>query len=117
MSPEQAAGRERLDARSDLYSIGAVACFLLTGHPPFVRGNVLRVPAARGNESAVFSDYLRGELPVDLQALVLRCLETDPADRFADAGSLEHALAACGCAGTRTKEKAARWWREQAGEL
>jgi serine/threonine-protein kinase len=116
MSPEQAAGRERLDARSDLYSLGAVAYCLLTGHPPFVRENMLQVLAAHGDDPPVFPDHLQRELPADLQALVLRCLEKDPDDRFADAASLEQALSACGCAGRWTREKAARWWQEHAPE-
>lgn len=115
-SPEQAAGRDRLDARSDLYSLGAVAYFLLTGQPPFVRGNVLQVMAAHRNELARFPDHLEEQLPTDLQVVVLRCLEKDPAGRFADAGSLEQALAACGCAAAWTRDEAARWWQEKAGE-
>jgi len=116
LSPEQAAGRDRLDARSDLYSLGAVAYFLLTGQPPFVRGNVLELLAAHRNELARFPSHLEEQLPNDLQAVVLRCLEKDPARRFTDAGSLEQALAACGCATVWTREKATRWWQEQAGE-
>ena len=116
MSPEQAASRERLDARSDLYSLGAVAFFLLTGRPPFVHENVLQTLKSHGNESAAFPDDFKDVLPVDLQALVLRCLEKNPADRFPDAGRLEQALATCGCAGKWTQEMAAQWWREHAAE-
>jgi len=115
MSPEQAAAPDRLGARSDLYSMGAVAFFLLTGQPPFVRGNVLQVLAAHRNEPAGFPSNFKEQLPADLQAVVLRCLEKDPAGRFADSGSLEQALAACGCTSAWTREKAARWWQEQAG--
>jgi len=116
MSAEQAAGQEHLDGRSDLYSLGAVAFFLLTGEPPFVRENVLQVLAAHGSETAAFPDRFQEELPADLQAVVLRCLEKDPADRFADADGLDQALGACACAGSWTSAKAARWWKEQAGE-
>lgn len=115
MSPEQAAGRDRLDARSDLYSLGAVAYFLLIGQPPFVRGNALEFMAAHRSELARFPDHLEEQLPTDLQAVVLRCLEKDPARRFADAGSLEQALAACGCATVWTREKATQWWQEHDG--
>jgi serine/threonine-protein kinase len=116
MAPEQAAGRDHPDARSDLYSLGAVGYFLLTGHPPFVRGSVLQVLAAHERDPAVFPDPIRMELPADLQAVVLRCLEKDPAARFADASDLDRALAACHCAGSWTREEAARWWGSMAGE-
>jgi serine/threonine-protein kinase len=116
LSPEQAAGQERLDARSDLYSLGAVAFFLLTAQPPFVRGNVLQVLAAHRSEPARFPTQSKEQLPTDLQVVVLRCLAKNPADRFADVESLEQALAACGCAGSWTRETAARWWQEQAAD-
>jgi serine/threonine-protein kinase len=58
-------------------------------------------------------DQLRADVPADLQAVVLRCLEKDPDRRFADARSLDKALAACCAAGLWTEERAADWWRGQ----
>jgi serine/threonine-protein kinase len=57
---------------------------------------------------------LRPDVPADLQAVVLRCLEKDPACRFPDADSLEQALARCRCADQWTRQQAADWWRNQA---
>jgi eukaryotic-like serine/threonine-protein kinase len=108
MAPEQAAGRDRPDARSDLYSLGAVGYFLLTGQPPFVRGSVSQVLAAHRGDRVAFPFHLQGGLPADLQAVVLRCLEKDPADRLSDAAQLDGALAACGCSGSWTRDDAAR---------
>ncbi len=114
MSPELAAGKGDLDARSDLYGLGAVAYFLLTGRPPFVRGSAVQTLAAHLAEPVVAPDRHRPEVPADLQAVVLRCLEKDPARRFPDAGTLDQALARCGCAGQWTGEQAAAWWRDSA---
>jgi serine/threonine-protein kinase len=112
MSPEQAAGKADLDGRSDIYSLGAVAYFLLTGHPPFVRATALQTLAAHIYESAAELDRHAG-VAADLQAVVLRCLEKDPARRFPDAESLDQALAQCGCAGRWTRERADAWWLKQ----
>jgi serine/threonine-protein kinase len=95
MSPEQAAGGAALDARSDLYSLGAVAYFLLTGQPPFIRATAVQTLAAHLGEPVVPPSRLWPEVPADLEAVVLRCLEKDPARRFPDAPALERALAAC----------------------
>ncbi|HXG09078.1 MAG TPA: serine/threonine-protein kinase [Gemmataceae bacterium] len=111
MSPEQAAGKTDLDARTDIYSLGAVAYFLLTGQPPFVRDTAMQVLLAHVYEPAPPLSELRPDVPADLQAVVLRCLEKDPAKRFPDAASLEKALAACECAGRWTEEMAAAAWR------
>jgi serine/threonine-protein kinase len=112
MSPEQAAGTPELNGRSDIYSLGAVAYFLLTGHPPFVRPTALQTLAAHIYESPAGLDG-QADVDPDLQAVVLRCLEKDPARRFPDAESLDQALAQCGCAGRWTRERAEAWWLKQ----
>jgi serine/threonine-protein kinase len=113
VSPEQASGGVGLDARSDVYSLGAVAYFLLTGRPPFDRDTALRTIVAHLHDPVARPTELRPEVPADLEAVVLRCLEKDPAKRFADVGDLETALAACGCVGEWHEEAAARWWSDR----
>jgi tRNA A-37 threonylcarbamoyl transferase component Bud32 len=112
MSPEQAAGKSDIDARSDIYSLGAVAYFLLTGQAPFVRETAMMMLMAHAYEPVVPPTNLRPEVPEDLQAVVLRCLEKDPSRRFPDAHSLEQALASCAAADQWTAEQAALWWHE-----
>jgi serine/threonine-protein kinase len=113
MSPEQADGKASLDARGDIYSLGAVAYYVLTGQPPFVRPTPMQTLIAHVYEKPIPPDQLQGEVPPDLQAVVLRCLEKDPAQRFADARSLDQALAGCQAAGRWTEERAAAWWHGQ----
>jgi serine/threonine-protein kinase len=114
MSPEQAGGEENVDARSDLYSVGALAYFLLTGQPPFADRSPARVLAAHLYEPPVPLTQHRPEVPGDLQAVVMRCLAKEPIERFADAESLEAALANCHSCGEWSSKEAARWWRGQA---
>jgi eukaryotic-like serine/threonine-protein kinase len=114
MSPEQAAGQADLDARSDIYSLGAVAYFLLTGRPPFVRETPLLTLVAHLTDPVPPPRDLRPDLPADLQAVVLHCLEKDPARRFPDAAALERALAQCACADGWSWEAAGDWWRARA---
>jgi serine/threonine-protein kinase len=113
MSPEQADSKKDLDARGDIYSLGAVAYFLLTGQPPFVRPSPLQTLIAHLRDAPAPLEQLRAEVPADLQAVVLRCLEKDPDRRFADARGLDQALAACRVAGLWTEERAAGWWHAQ----
>jgi eukaryotic-like serine/threonine-protein kinase len=113
MSPEQAAGQENLDARSDIYSVGAVAYFLLTGRAPFVYASSVRTLAAHLYELPSALTEHRPDLSRDLEALVLRCLAKNPDDRFADAKSLEAALVACRMPGAWSAEEAAIWWRSR----
>jgi serine/threonine-protein kinase len=67
VSPEQAAPQADVDARSDIYSMGAVAYFLLTGRPPFVRGSVVQTLAAHISEPLVPSADFHEWVPSDLR--------------------------------------------------
>jgi serine/threonine-protein kinase len=106
LSPEQAGGQESLDARSDIYSVGALAYFLLTGKPPFAGRSGVKVLAAHLYETPEPLSARRPDVPADLEAVVLRCLAKEPSSRFPDAGSLEAALAACCSAGRWTERDA-----------
>jgi serine/threonine-protein kinase len=117
MSPEQADGKRDLGALSDIYSLGAVAYYLLTGQPPFVRSTLLQTLVAHARDTPMALSQLRAEVPLDLEGVVLRCLEKDPARRFPDARALEIALAGCHAAGLWTEERAAAWWLSQAGSI
>jgi eukaryotic-like serine/threonine-protein kinase len=107
MAPEQAAG-EPVDARGDVYSLGAVAHYALLGRPPFGGKNARQVIAAHRTEPVPPLDGV----PADLAAVVTRCLAKDPADRFPTVRDLDRALAACACAANWSVEQAATWWAD-----
>src|SRR5262249_16042623 len=113
MSPEQAAGKP-LDARSDLYSLGCVAYFLLTGRPPFPRETAMQMLMAHAYDPVVPPSSVRPGVPADVEGVVLRCLAKDPAARCAGADGLEKALASCATAEVWTEEQAKAWWGGQA---
>jgi serine/threonine-protein kinase len=113
MSPEQVKGKDALDARSDIYNLGLVAYFLLTGQPPFERESPMEALMAHVYEPVPAFEQLRPGLPADLQEIVRMCLEKDPANRFQSVAALEKALAQCACADGWDEDKAAAWWREQ----
>src|SRR5262249_32816186 len=92
MSPEQALGKPHLDARSDIYSLGAVAYFLGTGGFPSDRDTRMKTVLAHAHEKVIPPSQVREGIPVDFEAVILRCLEKEPAARYPDAESLERAL-------------------------
>jgi len=112
MSPEQAAGESAVDARGDVYSLGAVAFFALTGRPPFQGKTLGQLLAAHWSEPPPALTDLRPEVPADLAAVVARCLAKDRSDRFLSAGDLAWALEQCECAADWSAECAAEWWRQ-----
>lgn len=108
MCPEQAAG-ESVDRRGDLYSLGAVAFFCLTGRPPFEGTSVGKLISAHLTQPAPDVREFRPDVPADLAAVVARCLAKDPAERFPAACALEGALAACACSEEWSAALAAQW--------
>jgi serine/threonine-protein kinase len=112
MSPEQTTGSVELDERSDIYAMGAVAYYLLTGRPPFEGENGIAVMIAHARDPVVPPSQVRPGIPKDLERVVLLCLAKDPAQRYPDAASLERALGACASAGNWDQDQAARWWRD-----
>jgi serine/threonine-protein kinase len=113
MSPEQAQGHTELDARSDIYNIGAVAYFLTTGKMVFDRPSTLQMLHAHGYEPFVPGPEFQQRVPADLQRVIARCLEKDPEKRYQDVTALEGALAACACASRWTPARAEAWWQQR----
>jgi eukaryotic-like serine/threonine-protein kinase len=116
MSPEQA-NQQPVDARSDIYCLGAVGYFLLTGRPPFDDPRPLAVIIAHARDPVTPPAQYRPDLPEDLEQVILRCLAKEPAKRYQTALELKEALDACRDAGTWTIEDALRWWQENEKEI
>ena len=91
-SPEQLRGDE-LNARSDMYSVGATLFYLLTGHAPFEEGNMVKLLSRVLEETPPNPRALRNEIPRNLAKIVLRCLAKTPSDRFKSYAELRTALA------------------------
>jgi eukaryotic-like serine/threonine-protein kinase len=94
MAPEQASADPHTDYRADIYAVGAVAYEMLTGRPPFTGPTVQAVLAAQVTKRVEPIEDLRPSVPPGLQALVMRCLEKKPADRWQTAEELLHQLEA-----------------------
>lgn len=110
MCPEQAGGDAAIDARGDVYSLGAVAFFALTGRPPFDAQTVGKLLAAHLTQTPPSVMEINKEIPIDLAFVVERCLAKNPSERFQTAAELERALATCGCAGDWSATCGTSWW-------
>jgi len=90
MAPEQATADPHVDHRADLYALGALGYEMLTGRPPFVGTSPHQVLAAQVTELPDPVTDHRAAVPPALAALVMRCLEKKPADRWQSAAELHH---------------------------
>lgn len=112
MSPEACKSPDNVDARSDLYAVGAVGYFLLTGTPLFVGGSVLDILNHQAKtQPEPFSQ--RGGQPVspEMEQLLMRCLAKSPADRPPSAQAMIAALDEIATATAWTQSEAREWWR------
>ena len=111
LAPETVTAPETVDARTDLYALGAVGYWLLTGTPVFSGRSTLEV-CAHHLHSVPDRPSARLGAPVapDLEAVILSCLAKRPEDRPPSANALRERLRACAAAGRWTNARAAQWW-------
>jgi serine/threonine-protein kinase len=115
LSPEAIREPGAVGPRSDLYGLGAVGWFLLTGRPPFdgdgfveLCAHHLYTPPLRP------SKHLGRDLPRDLEDVLLWCLQKDPERRPGSAAMLADALGRCAAAGGWNERDATAWWAARA---
>ena len=115
ISPEQTGRMNRaVDHRADLYALGAVAYFLLTGSPPFSGKHLIEICGQHLHGVPVPpSQRLGRPVPAGLERLVLECLAKKPEQRPRDASSLQQRLLHCASEAPWTLDEARDWWREQ----
>ena len=96
MAPEAIKGEHYVDGRSDLYALGAVGYFMLTGRPIFNSNNVVEIVAHHLHTIPAPPSQRTGRtIPPDLEAALTRCLAKDPRDRFGTARELTDAMVEC----------------------
>jgi serine/threonine-protein kinase len=115
MSPEQAESEGDIDSRCDIYSVGAVAYFLLTGRPPFERKSATGYIIAHAREQPAKIGDIHSGIPEPLADLVMKCLEKKRDDRFQSVEALRVALTdSIPVAGVWSASDARDWWQHHA---
>ena len=117
MSPESIRDPRAVDGRSDLYAVGAVAYYLLTGQHVFSGNTVVEVCSHHLHSKPQPPSERVGSVPAELEALILRCLEKDPAARPASARELATALDDLTGVSDWTPDAALTWWTVEGPSL
>jgi serine/threonine-protein kinase len=111
MSPESMLTPGAGDPRSDLYALGAVAYYLLSGHPVFEAGSVVEVIDRHLHAEPVSPSVRLGRaIPHELEALVMQCLRKPAEERPESARTLRYGLRRCRLVPAWTSDDAAAWW-------
>jgi eukaryotic-like serine/threonine-protein kinase len=109
MAPEAIRAADTVDARTDIYALGAVAYFLLAGGELFDGKSIVEVCSQHLHQEPAPLSTRGVSVPADLEAIVLACLAKDPALRPQSAFELRRRLVACGVEGWDA-EQARDWW-------
>lgn len=110
MSPEQATGGNEVDERSDIYSLGAVMYLMVTGKPPFDYQQPIKVLVAHASETPVSPREINPSIPLELEEIIMRCLEKQPDDRFQDVATLAEQLEHVPLTDSWSSKLASEWW-------
>jgi serine/threonine-protein kinase len=118
MAPEAITAPDGVDARADLYALGAVGYYLLTGEHVFTGRSLIEILSQHLHTAPVPpSERLRGPVPKDLEQLVMACLQKSPGDRPASARELQLALRACRDVRAWGEDDARGWFDTHAESL
>ncbi len=110
MAPEMAVSRE-IDGRADLYALGCMAYWLLSGRLVFERDTPMAVVVAHANEEPIpLQEISELPVPAELNALIHRCLAKSPDDRPGSAAELARELEAIPIDQPWTRDRARAWW-------
>jgi serine/threonine-protein kinase len=111
LPPEVALGAGPVDGRADIYALGCVAYWLLTGKPVFEGASAMQVVIDHVRTAPVPPSLRTGQpIPEALERIVLHCLEKDPARRPSSVVALSNQLQALGLESRWTEERAQAWW-------
>ncbi|MDA2935446.1 serine/threonine protein kinase [Acidobacteria bacterium AH-259-D05] len=112
MAPELAVGKENVDARADIYSLGCVAYWLLTGQLVFENSNPVAMVVDHVNKPpSPPSQRTEIEIPDALERVILSCLEKEPDARPSSALDLYDRLEACNLDSAWNQQHAKDWWQ------
>ena len=118
MAPEIILGRDDVDRRADVYALGCVTFYLLTGTRVFQDGNQMQVLVDHVHAQPVPpSSRLNAALPREIDTLVLDCLRKNPNDRPQDAAELLERITAYNLAGRWSNGQARAWWQARLPRL
>lgn len=111
LAPEAVIGEKQTDGRTDIYSLGCVAYWMLSGQLVFDSSNAMKIVLDHVRTTPPsLSSRTELEIPVDLEKLIHRCLEKDPDDRPQTAQELANELSQIKLDNQWTQQRAHRWW-------
>jgi serine/threonine-protein kinase len=118
MAPELITDASVFSPLSDLYALGGVGYYLLTGHNVFEGASAMEICAMHLHDEPVPPSQRTGrEIPSDLEAIVMACLAKRPGERPQSAEAMSEMLARCQGFGAWTREQARKWWLDNRSNL